>query len=91
MRKTRGMLADRSRTARSLRDWVEDAALEGLPPEVPTYLTAQVGPPATTAARKFCSVCGDASKYTCVRCGSRFCCNRCYAVHTETRCLKFMA
>ena len=91
MRKTRGMLADKSKTARSLKDWVEEADLEQLPPEVPSYLTGAVGPPTTTAQRKFCSVCGDASRYTCVRCGSRFCCNRCSVVHTETRCLKFMA
>jgi zinc finger HIT domain-containing protein 1 len=30
------------------------------------------------------------SRYTCVRCGSKYCCRKCYAVHTETRCLKFM-
>lgn len=29
--------------------------------------------------------------YTCARCGSRYCTRKCYSVHTETRCLKFMA
>ena len=29
--------------------------------------------------------------YTCTRCGSRYCGRRCHGVHTETRCLKFLA
>jgi zinc finger HIT domain-containing protein 1 len=35
--------------------------LEAQPPGVPTYLAAAAGPPATSAVRKFCSVCGNAS------------------------------
>ena len=30
-------------------------------------------------------------RYKCVRCGSRYCSKRCFTVHTETRCLKFMS
>ena len=30
-------------------------------------------------------------RYRCTRCGARFCCQKCYAIHTDTRCLKFMA
>lgn len=67
------------------------AELDRLPPGVPSYLSAAVGSPRTTAARKLCSVCGDLSGYTCTRCGSRYCCRKCYTVHTDTRCLKFMA
>ena len=40
------------------------ANLEALPPDVPSYLTAAVGPPATASPRRFCSVCGNLS--TCV-------------------------
>lgn len=71
------------------RDHLEEAELDRLPEGTPSYLTAAVGPPRTTAPRKFCSVCGDVSTYTCTRCGSRYCSRRCHAVHTETRCLKF--
>lgn len=73
------------------RDYLEEAELERLPEGTPSYLTAAVGPARTAAPRKFCSVCGDVSTYTCTRCGSRFCSRRCHAVHTETRCLKFTA
>lgn len=55
------------------RDYVEEAELERLPEGAPSYLTAVVGPPRTAAPRKFCSVCGDFSTYTCTRCGSRYC------------------
>ena len=154
MRKTRGMLAEKSKGPKAFKDWLEEvrrlaaglggaggavggcgrrvaaawlgispavcdslacflagppcrsvgqqpplpgapcaaqAELEREPAAVPTYLTAAVGPPQTTAARKFCSVCGDTSGYTCTRCGSRYCSRKCYAVHSETRCLTFMA
>lgn len=73
------------------RDFLEESELERLPEGTPSYLTAAVGPPRAAAPRKFCSVCGDLSVYTCTRCGSRYCSRRCHAVHTETRCLKFMA
>eukprot|EP00887_Chlorella_sp_A99_P002483 scaffold10.g2483.t1 len=91
MRKTRGMLEARARGPRTFRDWLEEAELDRLPPDEPSYLTAGVGPPRTAAPRKFCSVCGDFSGYTCTRCGSRYCTLRCQTVHSETRCLKFMA
>lgn len=90
MRKTRGMI-ERGHGPKSFRDYVEEAQLDRLPDGDPSYLTAAVGPPATRSARKLCSVCGDRSSYTCVRCGTRFCCIKCYVVHTDTRCLKFMA
>ena len=37
------------------------ADLDQLPPEVPTYLTAAVGPSKIASARKWCSVCGNLS------------------------------
>ena len=40
---------------------VLQAELDQLPPEVPTYLTAAVGPSKIASARKWCSVCGNIS------------------------------
>lgn len=91
MRKTRGMIAEKAKGPKTFRDFLEESELERLPEGTPSYLTAAVGPPRAVAPRKFCSVCGDLSVYTCTRCGSRYCSRRCHAVHTETRCLKFMA
>lgn len=42
-------------------------------------------------ARKFCSVCGFPSNYTCVQCGMRYCSNNCQLTHKDTRCLKWTA
>jgi len=90
MRKTRGMI-ERNQGPKGLKDWIEDAELDRLPPHIPSYLTAVAAPPKTAATRKFCSVCGSTSPYNCLRCGSRYCSLKCYAVHTDTRCLKFMS
>lgn len=93
-RKTRGMVAERSGSRggpRSFATLLEEANLEEMPPGVPTYLTAAVGPPTTASPRKFCSVCGNIAGYKCIRCASRFCSKKCLGVHTETRCLKFLA
>lgn len=91
-RKTRAMRADtNSKVPKTFAKLLEDSGIESAPAGVPTYLTAAVGPGSTCAARKFCTVCGFESPYTCSRCGSRFCSKRCYVVHTETRCLKFIS
>lgn len=68
---------------------LEESGLYDDNAEEPNYLTAAVGPSSCSVARKFCSVCGNFSKYTCVRCGSLYCCKRCFTTHSETRCLKF--
>jgi len=91
MRKTRGMIAERTRGPKGFKDWLEEAELDRLPEGEPSYLTAVVGPPQTRSARKLCSVCGDVSSYTCTRCGAKYCSLKCYTVHMDTRCLKFMA
>lgn len=41
--------------------------------------------------RHFCAVCGFPSNYTCISCGSRYCCIRCLGTHQDTRCLKWTA
>lgn len=58
--------------------------------DVPNYLSAGV-PPSKFPERHFCSVCGFPSNYTCVTCGSRYCCIRCLGTHQDTRCLKWTA
>jgi zinc finger HIT domain-containing protein 1 len=76
---------------KTLQEWIEQDGLEEYPEYEPTYLTATVGAATTRSARTFCSVCGQAGRYTCVRCGTRYCCMKCSVIHTETRCLKFTA
>ncbi|MEW5302413.1 MAG: hypothetical protein WDW38_002435 [Sanguina aurantia] len=70
---------------------LDEAALDQFPAGFPTYLTAAVGPSTATAPRKFCSICGTFSEYTCARCGQKYCCRKCYKVHVETRCQKFIS
>ena len=89
-RTTRGAVQAK-RGPRSFAAFLDEAMLDRVPSEIPTYLTAAAAPPVATAARKFCSVCGFESKYNCARCGMKFCSRKCNAVHTETRCLKFTA
>lgn len=90
-RKTRQGKALEKRAARSLMDVLQEANLESVPPHVPTYSRAAVGPPSTSSRRHYCSVCGSSATYTCVRCGTRFCSCRCQVIHNDTRCLKFVA
>ncbi|MED6179579.1 SWR1 complex subunit 6 [Stylosanthes scabra] len=91
-RKTRQAKALEARKApRTFLELIHEANLESLPPHVPSYLRAAVGPPSSTSRRYFCTVCGFSASYTCVRCGMRFCSYRCQNVHNDTRCLKFVA
>lgn len=57
-------------------------------PDPPNYGSANV-PPSRLPARHFCAVCGFPSDYTCVCCGSRYCCVKCLGTHQDTRCLKW--
>ncbi|GFR39715.1 hypothetical protein Agub_g195, partial [Astrephomene gubernaculifera] len=75
-RKLRGVASDR-RGPKTFARLLEEAELDRLPPGKPSYLTAAARPSTTSAARKFCSVCGNTSGYTCARCGSRYCCRKC--------------
>ncbi|XP_057534512.1 SWR1 complex subunit 6 [Amaranthus tricolor] len=92
-RKTRqGKARENARKApRTFLELVHEANLEAMPPHVPNYLRAAVGPPSIVSRRNFCTVCGYTANYTCVRCGMRFCCIRCQNIHNDTRCLKFVA
>ncbi|XP_004500324.1 SWR1 complex subunit 6-like [Cicer arietinum] len=91
-RKTRQAKALEAKKApKTFLELLHDANLESLPPHVPSYWKAAVGPPSSTCRRHFCTVCGFSANYTCVRCGVRFCSSRCQNVHNDTRCLKFVA
>ncbi|XP_020589151.1 SWR1 complex subunit 6 [Phalaenopsis equestris] len=92
-RKTRQAkaLENARRAPRTFLEIIHEANLESLPPRVPTYWRAAVGPPTSSSRRYFCSVCGFIGNYTCVRCGVRFCSSRCQVIHNDTRCLKFVA
>nr|XP_043610819.1 SWR1 complex subunit 6 [Erigeron canadensis]XP_043610820.1 SWR1 complex subunit 6 [Erigeron canadensis] len=92
-RKTRQAkaLETAKRAPRTFLELLHDANMESLPPHVPSYLRAAVGPPSSTCRRHFCTVCGFSAKYTCVRCGMRFCAVRCQNIHNDTRCQKFVA
>lgn len=52
------------------------------------YLAATSEKSVHFPARRFCSICGYVSNYTCVKCGQRYCCVACYTTHEDTRCLK---
>lgn len=92
-RKTRQAkaLENAKKASRTFTELLLDANLEALPPHVPSYLRAAVGPPSSASRRHFCTICGFTANYTCVRCGTRFCSYRCQVIHNDTRCLKFVA
>ncbi|TXG74474.1 hypothetical protein EZV62_003053 [Acer yangbiense] len=92
-RKTRQAkaLEDARKAPRTFLELLHEASLESLPPHVPTYLRAAVGPPSSTSRRHFCTVCGFTGGYMCVKCGMRFCSIRCQHIHDDTRCMKFVA
>ncbi|KAL0486615.1 helicase SWR1 complex subunit [Acrasis kona] len=52
------------------------------------YLAAATKP-SSTPRRHFCSICGNLSCYTCVKCKQRYCSITCNAQHQETRCQKY--
>nr|POE66345.1 swr1 complex subunit 6 [Quercus suber] len=68
-RKTRQAkaLENARKAPRTFLELLNEASLESLPPHVPSYLKAAVGPPSSTSRRHFCTVCGYAASYTCVK------------------------
>lgn len=90
-RASRGSLVGKGRGPKTLQDWIEQDGLEEYPDYEPNYLTCSASPPKFRSSRHFCSVCGQNSRYTCLRCGSKYCSMKCSAIHNETRCLKFTA
>nr|CAG4635808.1 EOG090X0GXS [Artemia franciscana] len=52
----------------------------------PNY-TSALAPPSKFPDRHYCAVCGFPSSYTCLTCGTRYCCIRCLETHQDTSCL----
>ncbi|XP_012258732.1 zinc finger HIT domain-containing protein 1 [Athalia rosae] len=59
-------------------------------PSPPNYSSAQ-SQPSRFPDRHFCAVCGFPCSYTCIPCGTRYCCIKCLGTHLDTRCLKWTA
>eukprot|EP00906_Rhabdomonas_costata_P007004 RCo010124 len=69
-----------------VKDELGERAVSG-EAKLPFCTNITVGP-SRLPPRKFCSICGFFGPYTCTKCGSRFCCLRCKAIHDEQRCMK---
>ncbi|VDD92046.1 unnamed protein product [Enterobius vermicularis] len=52
------------------------------------YISAKA-PPSSLPPRHFCTACGFFSKYTCGKCGAKYCSIKCRELHEDTRCLKW--
>ncbi|BGP58387.1 hypothetical protein JCM8202_001889 [Rhodotorula sphaerocarpa] len=64
---------------------LNEAQLADKPADEPTYLTA-AAPPSRRPPLFLCSVCGYKGKYTCIRCGLRYCDIGCRQTHDDSRC-----
>ncbi|KAF0358679.1 Zinc finger HIT domain-containing protein 1 [Gigaspora margarita] len=73
---------------KNLNALLEESRIDQLPPDIPTYFTAIAGP-SRYPPRKFCSVCGYLSNYSCKTCGMKYCSVKCLEIHEETRCMKY--
>jgi zinc finger HIT domain-containing protein 1 len=65
--------------------WMCWQQLRDKPAGEPSYLTA-AAPPSQRPPMPLCSVCGYKGKYTCLRCGLRYCDIGCRQTHDESRC-----
>ncbi|XP_057293698.1 zinc finger HIT domain-containing protein 1-like [Hydractinia symbiolongicarpus] len=74
------------RSFAALTEELQAEAKEG----VPNYFNA-AAPKSILPERRFCSVCGYLSNYTCPTCGVRYCCAGCLKTHRDTRCMKWTA
>ncbi|RUS32531.1 hypothetical protein BC938DRAFT_475146 [Jimgerdemannia flammicorona] len=83
-KKSKGDIRRLLLTKKNLNLLIEESKIELLPPTTPTYITAAVAP-SSYPPRKFCTVCGFQSCYSCVRCGMRYCSKKCLETHEETR------
>lgn len=69
---------------------LNDEFEKSLPANYSTPLYNQVvAAPSKYPKRKFCDVCGNFSKYRCMKCGVFFCSIECNSMHEETRCLRW--
>lgn len=56
--------------------------------EYPNYVNIKMNR-SKYPTRCFCTICGSLSRYTCPRCGEKYCGIRCHDLHKEVFCLKF--
>ena len=70
----------------NLRKIIQEEGLEER--EEPNFVNIRVGRP-RYPSRKYCSICGNLSRSSCVRCGERICQLKCYRIHSEIKCLNF--
>lgn len=52
---------------------------------LPSYTTAAARRKTRSSTPPLCAVCGLAAPYTCIYCGTRFCCLTCQVYHMDTR------
>lgn len=70
----------------NLKKLIKEEDLENK--KFPNFCNVKVKP-SDYPGRKFCSVCGNFSKYCCPRCGERYCNMKCFIIHKDIKCLKF--
>mmetsp|Transcript_23392 Transcript_23392/g.24038 ORF Transcript_23392/g.24038 Transcript_23392/m.24038 type:complete len:155 (+) Transcript_23392:40-504(+) len=88
-KKSRTKLNGTNRPQRKIRDLDRIIDSQLISPYSESNFVGILAQPSLYPPRHFCSVCGNCSNYSCVRCGSRFCSIKCNNHHKETRCLKF--
>lgn len=95
-RTTRGKKKERTpeyyqmKYRKSFQQMVEEDRVEAEQTGRVSYLDA-AAEDSELPPRHFCAVCGFASQYVCLTCGTRFCTIKCMDMHYDTRCLKWSA
>ncbi|BGO95892.1 hypothetical protein NBRC10512v2_007600 [Rhodotorula toruloides] len=70
---------------KNLAALLDESNLSEALPNQPNYLTA-AAPPSRHPPLAICSVCGYTGKYSCLRCGLKYCDIGCRTTHDESRC-----
>ncbi|THD24149.1 Zinc finger HIT domain-containing protein 1 [Fasciola hepatica] len=90
-KKKRRLTSTRSKTRKTLEILLdEEYQLTKGGTTGPCYFTA-AAPPSRLPVRKFCNVCGFKGLYSCVVCSIPYCSRKCYEIHSDTRCMKWVA
>jgi HIT zinc finger. len=72
----------------NLKKTLKEEGLENPDLDFPNFVNSRVSRP-RYPGRKFCSICGNTSSYTCPRCGEKYCSRKCHDVHKDVKCLRF--
>lgn len=86
-KKRRKVRASKYMASRSFVKALEESGVHGLPPNVPSWITA-TAPPPVRPKRYFCCICGRKGIYRCPTCGTRYCSLKCKGAHEseKTKC-----